>query len=376
MVENLHATAAKKLAEYHAIEAALAKKTPPLQDALSRAKLAQVKAQEDVDNAALEVTQVKSSVDATNATLQKFIQDVHDASASQDSLVQTGQLLTSELEQLHKRAEILQEAVNSAQLRVDSSNALVAKDTAAVNAAQYAVAATSGAAHARALDTSAQFKAAKAVLAAVKANQATGSAHKAVHVQADELSRSVLTSVKSSLVALKEESRVSLSAVDSEHVQAVHVLAEAEVKLSAAQSLHDHDVAALSAAQNLQRQLSSMIAAKTSQLSGITSELEGLKLSIRTCLNSANDFQAKLNQQLRIYIQTLKKFQALRAVEEAAEAHVTLAQDALNLVAARQAKLETDEKNAEAAADLAVKKLLPNVPAREPRQVSKASPSK
>jgi hypothetical protein len=119
-----------------------------------------------------------------------------------------------------------------------------------------------------------------------------------------------------------------------------------------------------------------MIAAKTSQLSGITSELEGLKLSIRTCLNSANDFQAKLNQQLRIYIQTLKKFQALRAVEEAAEAHVTLAQDALNLVAARQAKLETDEKNAEAAADLAVKKLLPNVPAREPRQVSKASPSK
>jgi hypothetical protein len=72
----------------------------------------------------------------------------------------------------------------------------------------------------------------------------------------------------------------------------------------------------------------------------------------------------------------LKKFQAVRAVEEAAEAHLKLAQDALALIKARSDKLEADEKNAEAAADLAVKKLLPHVPARAPQQVSKASPSK
>jgi hypothetical protein len=93
-------------------------------------------------------------------------------------------------------------------------------------------------------------------------------------------------------------------------------------------------------------------------------------------LNSANDFQAKLNEQLKGYIQTLKKYQALRAVEEAAEAHVKLAHDALSLIQARSAKLEADEKKAEAAADVAVKKLLPTVPAHAPQQISKASPSK
>ena len=101
-----------------------------------------------------------------------------------------------------------------------------------------------------------------------------------------------------------------------------------------------------------------------------------MKQSIHLCLNSANDFQAKLNEQLKGYIQTLKKYQALRAVEEAAEAHLKLAQDALSLIQARSAKLEADEKKAEAAAAMAVKKLLPTVPAHAPQQISKASPSK
>ena len=152
--------------------------------------------------------------------------------------------------------------------------------------------------------------------------------------------------------------------------------AEEKAKLQAAKTLHDQDVAAVTAAQQLQHQLSSMITSKTSQLNGITSELEGMKQSIHLCLNSANDFQAKLNEQLKGYIQTLKKYQALRAVEEAAEAHVKLAHDALSLIQARSAKLEADEKKAEAAADVAVKKLLPTVPAHAPQQISKAFPSK
>jgi hypothetical protein len=376
MVENLHASAAKKLAEYHAIQAALQKKTPPLEDAFNAAKLAKVAAQEDVDRAAVEVAQVKSTVDATNATLQKFLKDVHDASISQDALVHQGKQLSSELDQLHQRAAILQDTVHAAELRSAQSSSLVAKDTAAVNAAEYAVATTAGAAHARAADTSAQVKAAKAVLAAVKANQASEVAHNALREQQEKLRSSVLTSVRSSLVQLKHESEVSLSAVTGEHAQALHILQEAQAKLQAAKTLHDQDVAAVTAAQQLQHQLSSMITSKTSQLNGITSELEGMKQSIHLCLNSANDFQAKLNEQLKGYIQTLKKYQALRAVEEAAEAHVKLAHDALSLIQARSAKLEADEKKAEAAADVAVKKLLPTVPAHAPQQISKASPSK
>lgn len=376
MVENLHASAAKKLAEYHAIQAALQRKMSPLEDALNTAKLSKTAAQEDVDRAALEVAQVKSTVDATNATLQKFLKDVHDASASQDALVHEGKQLSSELEQLHKRAAILQDTVHSAQLRVTESANLVSKDSAAVNAAQYAVVTTARAAHARVVDTSAQVKAAEAVLAAVKANKAAEGAHKAMLEETNEQRSSQLSSVRSSLVALKQSSQVSLTAVNSEHEQAVHILEEAQHKLQAAKTLHDQDVAALTAAEHLQHELSSMITAKTSQLNGITSELEGTKQSIHLCLNNANDFQAKLNEQLKGYIQTLKKYQALRAVEEAAEAHLKLAQDALNLIKARSAKLEADEKSAEAAADLAVKKLIPKVPARAPQQISKATPSK
>lgn len=375
MVDNLHASAAKKLAEYHAIEAALQKKTLPLEDELHKAQLSKMEARENTDRAAVEVAQAKSTVDATNATLQKFLKDVHDASVSQDALVEQGKKLASELDQLHKRASIIAEAVHAAQLQSVTSLALVAKDQAAVNSAQYAVAATSTAAHARAADTSAQFKAAKAVLAAVEASQASA-AHKAMLEQTDKLRHSVLTSVRTSLVALKQESQISLTAVHNEHAQALQILQQAEAKLSAAQTLHSHDVAALQDAEKLQRELSSMISAKNSQLNGITSELDGLKQSIHTCLNSANDFQAKLNVQLKSYIQVLKNFQALRAVEEAADAHLKLAQDALNLIKARSDKLEADEKIAEAAADLAVKKLLPHVPARAPQQVSKAAPSK
>ena len=138
MVDNMHATAAKKLAEFHAIEAALEKRTPALEDGVAQAKLANVAAQEDVDKAALEVAQVKSTVDATNATLQHFLKDVHDASESQNSLSHRGKTLVEELEQLHKRAAIQDAAVKAAQLQVDSSNALVAQDTAAVNSAQCA----------------------------------------------------------------------------------------------------------------------------------------------------------------------------------------------------------------------------------------------
>jgi hypothetical protein len=333
-------------------------------------------AKEDVDRAAIEVAQVKSTVDATNVTLQKFLKDVHDASVSQDALVLQGKNLASDLDQLNKRASIIQGSVHAAQLQSDTSVALVAKDTAAVNAAQYAVATTSSAAHARAADTTAQVKAAQAVVAAVKASQASSVAHKVMLEQTGGLRHSVLASVRTSLVALKHDSRISLSAVQQEHEQALHILQQAQAKLSAAQTLHAHDVAALQAAENLQRELLSMISAKSSQLNGITSELEGLKQSIHTCVNSANDFQAKLNEQLRSYVQALKKFQAVRAVEEAAEAHLKLAQDALALIKARADKLQADEKNAEAAADLAVKKLLPHVPARAPQQVSKASPSK
>lgn len=376
MVENLHASAAKKLAEYHAIQAALQKKTPPLEDALHKAQLSKMTARQDTDRAAVEVAEVKSTVDATNATLQKFLKDVHDASASQDALVEQGKKLASELDQLHKRASIIAQAVHAAQVQSVTSLALVAKDQAAVNSAQYAVAATSTAAHARAADTSAQFKAAKAVLAAVEASQVASAAHKAMLEQTDKLRHSALTSVRTSLVTLKQESQISLTAVHNEHAQALQILQQAQAKLSAAQTLHAHDVAALQDAENLQRELSSMISAKNSQLNGITSELDGLKQSIHTCLNSANDFQAKLNVQLKSYIQVLKNFQALRAVEEAAEAHVKLAQDALNLIKARSDKLEADEKIAEAAADLAVKKLLPHVPARAPQHVSKAAPSK
>lgn len=376
MVENLHASAAKKLAEYHAIQAALQKKAVGLQDVLNAAQMSEMAAREDVNSEALQVAQAKSAVDATNATLQKFLKDVHDASVSQEQLVAQGKQLSSDLDALHQRQGAVLQAVAAAQAQVTSSHVLVLKDTAAVNAAQYAVAATSGAAHARSADTSAQVKAAQAVIAAVKANQLSSDAHKSMLTETDNLRHKVLTAVRTSLVALKVESQVSLTAVSSEHAQAVHMLQQAQAKLDAANVLHDHDVAQLKTAEQLQREVASTISAKTSQLNGITSELEGLKQSIHTCTSSANDFQAKLNEQLRSYIQTLKKYQALRAVEDAAQAHLKLAQDALNLIRARSAKLEADEKSAEAAADVAVKKLAPHVPAHAPQQVSKASPSK
>jgi hypothetical protein len=376
MVENLHVSAVKKLAEYHAIQAALQQKKVGLQDALNAAQMSEMAAREDVNREALEVAQVKSAVDATNATLQKFLKDVHDASISEDQLVRQGEQLSSDLDALHKREAAVLHAVSEAQAQVASSHLLVLKDTAAVNAAEYAVAATSGAAHARSADTSAQVKAAKAVIAAVKANQLSGKAHKSMLQETADLRHEVLSSVKTSLVALKVESQVSLTAVTGEHAQALHMLQQAQATLNAAKALHEQHITQLKTLEQLQREVASTISGKTSQLNGITSELAGLKQSIHTCTSSANDFQAKLNEQLKSYIQTLKKYQALRAVEEAAEAHLKLAHDALDLIQARSAKLEADEKSARAAADVAVKKLAPYVPARTPQQVSKASPSK
>ena len=402
MVDNMHATAAKKLAEFHAIEAALEKKTPALEDDVSKAKLANVAAQEAVDRAALEVASVKSNVDATNATLQRFLKDVHDASQSQESLSQRGKTLVAELEHLHKRAAIQDAAVKAAQLEADKSSALVAQDSAAVNAAQcspppltsllfscidfppslrYAVAATSGAVSARAADTSAQVKASKALVAAVKDNQVAGEAHSAVKGAAmladtDDFRRSVLTSVKTTLVALKRDSKPSLAAVTGEHAKAVEVLQQAQARLQAAEVLHGKDVEALKAAEALQLSITSQISAANAQLNAITAELEGLKQSIQSCTNSASDFQAKLNDELRGYITALKKFQALKAAEDAAQAHLKLAEDALHLLQARAAKLQEDENKAEQAADAAAKKVVPTVPARAPAQVSKATVSK
>jgi hypothetical protein len=234
---------------------------------------------------------------------------------------------------------------------------------------------------ARAADTHAEVKASKALVAAVKDSQQTGLVRNAARGSAilagkDDFRRSVLSTVKTSLVVLKRDARPSLAAVVGEHAKALEVLQQAETKLKAAQTLHAHDLAALKTAEALQLDTSSRIAAANAQLNGITSELEGIKQSISTCMNSAADFQAKLNGQLREYITSLKKFQTFKAVEDAAQAHLKLAQDALHLLQARGAKLQADESKAEQAADAAAKKVVPTVPARAPQQVSKAAPSK
>jgi chromosome segregation ATPase len=218
-------------------------------------------------------------------------------------------------------------------------------------------------------------------VAAVKDNQVAGEAHSAVKGAAmlagtDDFRRSVLTSVKTTLVALKRDSKPSLAAVTGEHAKAVEVLQQAQARLKAAEVLHGKDVEALKAAEALQLSITSQISAANAQLNAITAELEGLKQSIQSCTNSASDFQAKLNDELRGYITALKKFQALKAAEDAAQAHLKLAEDALHLLQARAAKLQQDEKKAEQAADAAAKKVVPTVPARAPAQVSKATVSK